>query len=102
MHNPFTRKHNDPFQIEDEIFTEWGRLLREEVRPQVMIYGHLHQLLIEEPGCEMDYLGHPCRVVVGSKIKIRKDETPEYYYAGAGFIFADGEIEAVFTDNSEG
>ena len=99
VHNPFTRIHNEPFQIEDEIFTEWGRLLREHVKPQVMICGHLHQMFIEEPGSETDYLGHPCRLVVASKIRVRKDETPECYFAGAGFIFSNGEIEAVFTDN---
>ena len=64
-----------------------------------MICGHLHQMFIEEPGSETDYLGHPCRPVVASKIRVRKDETPECYFAGAGFIFSNGEIEAVFTDN---
>lgn len=99
VHNPFTRKQNDPFQIEDEIYGQWAKLLRESVKPQVMICGHLHKLVIEEPGCEADYLGHPCRLVVGSDIVQQTAENPRCYFAGAGFCFEDGEIEAVFTDN---
>ena len=94
-HNPFTaKKAADIFDIEKELFTKWGRLLRENVEPEVMICGHKHSMYVDMPGSELDLYGHPCPVVVGSFLDIKKK-----HYAGTGFVFDDDGVEVVFTDN---
>lgn len=95
VHNPFTRKYEPPFDIEDEIYTKWCSLLKENVKPDIMICGHKHILEINEPGCDKDFRGQPCTVVVGAKIDYGK------YFAGTGFEFGENETEVTFTD-SEG
>ena len=72
-HVPFSFVGKPPFDIEQDIYREWCRLLREEVKPDVMLCGHRHQYYISRPGSEYDHLGQPCSVVVGAK------PGPEYY-----------------------
>lgn len=100
VHNPFTCKYEPPFNIEEDIYSEWARLLKENIKPDLMICGHKHTLEINEPGCECDALGQPCTVVVGATIKCG-DQNNETYFAGTGFKFSDSSIEVTFTD-SEG
>lgn len=92
VHNPFTRQIGGVFSIEKDIYTEWAALLKEHVKPELMICGHMHTLEINEPGCEVDHLGQPCTVVVGAKPG--KD-----YYAGAGFVFKEDGVEVIFNDS---
>lgn len=66
-HNPFTRQLPPPFDIEKETYTEWSTLLREHIKPQVMICGHVHHCYIDRVGCERDHLGQPCTVVAASR-----------------------------------
>ena len=96
VHNPFTERFNPPFNIEEDIYSYWAKLLRENVKPDVMICGHKHSLEILEVGGEKDALGQPCTVVVGSDLN-RK----ENYYAGAGYIFKNGKITVVFNDSEK-
>ena len=66
-HDPFTEYDEDKPSAEDyAIYTEWARLLREYVKPDVMISGHVHRAYITEVGGELDNLGQACPVVVGS------------------------------------
>lgn len=65
-HVPFTEHFEEPFNIEEEIYAEWTRLLREEIHPQVMLCGHIHRAYISPIGGEKDYFGQPCPVVVGA------------------------------------
>lgn len=92
-HNPFTQKHEPPFDIEPEIFTKWCSLLREKIKPNLMICGHTHELEIRKAGCEKDSYGQPCPVVISSI-------PDENYFAGCGFEFKDNSIEVVFTDSN--
>lgn len=94
-HNPFTRKYKAPFNIEEETFGYWTKLLSEKVKPDVMMCGHIHALEIYEKGGEYDAYGQPCDVVVGSILG--HDE----YFAGAGIIFNDGKITVVFNDSEK-
>lgn len=95
-HNPFTRRYNPPFNIEEDTFSYWARLLKENVKPDVMICGHIHKFSVDKPGCDNDDLGQPCTVVVGSRVNKHKGE-----YAGSGFVFNKSEIEVVFNDGNE-
>lgn len=92
-HNPFTVILQPPFDIEEELYREWVRLLREHVHPQVIICGHMHELSVFEPGCEKDFHGQPCPVVIGATVN-------KEYFAGCGYTFGESEIQIQFTDNT--
>ncbi len=94
VHSPFTEKFGAPFDIEPDIYTEWARLLKEHVRPDLMICGHTHRYAINEPGCEADAYGQPCTVVVGSEVKRGKQ------FGGAGFYFGSDGTEVTFTNSN--
>lgn len=92
-HCPFTYRMKRPFDIEEEIYTEWTKLLREHVHPDIIVNGHLHSLEMIYPGDERDHRNQPCLVVVGAEKKERE------YYAGTGFEFNQDGIQVYFTDN---
>lgn len=95
-HNPFTRKYKAPFNIEEERFSYWARLLKENIKPDVMICGHIHKFSVDEPGCENDAFGQPCTVVVGSEVNKHKRE-----FAGTGFIFKKDGVEVILNNHKE-
>ena len=87
-HIPFTRRFQEPFNIEEETYAEWSHILRTHIHPDLMICGHTHILSIDMPGGDMDALGQPCPVIVGSRGT--KD------FAGAGFVFSNDTVTVVF------
>ncbi len=93
-HNPFTQQLEPPFNIEEEIFRNWAALLKEHIKPDLMICGHLHETAIKPVGCEFDHLGQPCTVVVASNIL-----PEENVFVGCGFTIGKSEIEITFTDS---
>lgn len=96
-HNAFTHRYNPPFDIEQDIFAEWARLLRENVKPEVMICGHAHELNVYYPeNTEWNTNGSISPVVIGSTVE--KDD--ENYFAGCGYIFNQDEIKLIFTDSN--
>ncbi len=92
-HNPFSNVFQPPFDIEQDLYREWCTLLREHVKPHVMICGHKHTLEVWQPGDPQDRLGQPCPVVVGAR--------PEngVYFTGCGYTIGDTEIKVTFTDS---
>lgn len=92
VHVPFTRRFVPPFNIEEEIYSEWAKLLKEKVKPDVMMCGHKHKFAINRQGDEEDKLGQPCTVVVGSHLN-------DDYFGGCGYEFNADGITATFTDN---
>ncbi|MBQ9098878.1 MAG: metallophosphoesterase [Clostridia bacterium] len=92
-HVPFAHRMAEPFDIEEAIYTEWSKLLREEVHPNVMICGHVHRLGVWEMGGSHDNYGQPCPVVVGSK-------PGKEYWAGCGYIFGREKTQVIFTDST--
>lgn len=95
VHHPFTHKLNPPFDIEQDTYKYWAKLLCESIKPHVMICGHTHKLEVHMPGSEFDDFGQACPVVIGS-LTDYKD-----YFAGAGYIFNNDKIEIVFNDNKQ-
>ncbi len=91
-HNPFTHVNPSPFDIETDLYREWARLLKEHIRPDLMISGHQHITQVFEVGGEYDHLGQPCPLVIGGTYK-------EGYYAGAGFTFSRDGYRVMFTDS---
>ncbi len=66
VHNPFTYTMPDPFGIELETYGEWTRVLRDEIKPQLILSGHLHETEISHTGGKYDSKGQPCPVIIGS------------------------------------
>ena len=92
-HKPFCEVTEPPFDIEQEIYSHWTALLREHVKPDLMISGHTHKMEIRPVGSERDTLGQPCPVVIASE---PSGET----YASCGFEFRDGGVKCTFTDST--
>ena len=93
VHNPFTHRLKPPFDIEDEIFGEWTRLIREHIRPHAYICGHLHHLGVHETGSAFDDRGQGCPVVVGAR------PGDNGYFAGCGLIIDGDRLTVQFTDS---
>lgn len=92
VHSPFTTQYKEPFNIEEDTFARWSQLLRQNVRPDVMLCGHLHSFGVYPAGSAFDHLGQPCTVVVGSK-------PGSGYFVGAGFTFRADATGVAFTDS---
>lgn len=93
-HVPFTYVQKPPFNIENECYTKWCTLLKEHVKPHIMVSGHLHTTFLSLCGSEKDHLGQPCPLVVGSKVT---GEEPEKF-AGAALTLKKEGIQVQFTD----
>ena len=92
-HIPFTKLHREPFNIEGDIYTEWARLLREEIKPDLMLCGHVHQIGVWEVGGPKDTFGQPCPVVVGARPEKER-------FLGCGLTFGGDAITVTFTDST--
>mgnify|MGYP002514734969 CR=1 FL=1 len=93
VHNPFTEKKNPPFDIEEEIYTEWARLLKENIKPDLMLTAHKHICGVYPIGGELDGYGQPCTMVVGAKPEGQE-------FTGCGLIFTDKDIKVSFTKST--
>ncbi len=93
-HNPFSETLRPPFDIEVETYTEWCRLLKEHIKPQLILCGHMHQTYVTHPGDERDHKGQPCPVFVASL------PAKESYAGGAVELFTDRAILCV-TDHEK-
>ncbi|MBQ1951031.1 MAG: metallophosphoesterase [Clostridia bacterium] len=91
-HNPFTQKLMAPFDIEEDIYREWASLLKEHVKPNLMVCGHTHKYGVSFVGGENDNYGQPCPVVIAS-------EPQPDRFIGCGFIINGTQTDVVFTDS---
>ena len=94
-HNPFTYQLPEPFNIESEIYSEWARLIKENIKPELMICGHLHKLCISYKGDKMDNLGQPSTLIIGSDVN-------NEYHAGCGLTLKKGSKTEVTFCKSNG
>ncbi len=94
VHAPFTHRYEPPFDIEEEIYREWAKLLRESVKPDLMLCGHTHKFGIYEPGGSYDDYGQPCKIIVASEV----DKGNRF--AGAGLVLKNDSVKITFTDNT--
>ena len=99
-HIPFTFKKKAPvFDIERELYSKWGKLIKENIKPSLMLCGHTHNATISEPGSEMDELGNPCPVVIGSDFKRNEDGTA--IFAGSLIKLKNNQADIIFnTENN--
>lgn len=68
-HNPFSQVPEPPFDIEQELYREWCRIIKEGIHPQRMLCGHIHRHYVSLPGSRYDQLGQPCPMVVCSEVR---------------------------------
>ncbi len=99
-HIPFTHIHPAPFDIEQELYAEWSRLMREYIKPELLIYGHHHILRICPVGCDFDHQGQACTAIVGSKPLWSEEKKALDGFAGCGMTLSDeGRTRVVFNDH---
>ncbi|MBQ7153911.1 MAG: metallophosphoesterase [Clostridia bacterium] len=99
-HLPFPWRDGAPFNIEEEIYTEWCQLLKEYVKPDLMINGHVHRQYVVYPGQDRDHRGTPCPYVVGTMPYRSEGEDPKDLYAGNA-ITLDGRVAHVVFNNQD-
>lgn len=94
-HNPFTNTFKPPFDIEFDLYGEWVRLLREHVKPTMMLCGHTHVADVWMPGDEQDVHGQAWPVVISS-VPNKVDAT----FLGASAVLNEDEATVEFIDNT--
>ena len=67
-HVPFATTDSQPFDIETELFGQWCDMLKENIRPDLMLCGHVHRNMIIMPGDSLDHKGQPCPVIWSSEL----------------------------------
>lgn len=92
-HVPFTKLEKEPFDIDADIYAGWGALIKENIKPDLMLCGHVHVLKVCPVGGELDNLNQPCDMILGSAMRYDND-----YFAGCGLLITDDYIESCFTD----
>lgn len=98
-HIGFTYIDRFPFDIEQELYGEWARLMREHIKPELLLYGHYHRVDIIPVGAEFDSQGQPCTAIIGSKPVFANDEHPNGF-VGAGIVLSDdGKKRVIFNDD---
>ncbi len=93
VHNPFSETHHPPFDIEQPLYTRWCEILKERIRPEAMICGHVHQCYVTLPGEELDAKGQPCPVICASL----PGKDPDSFVGGL-FTLNGKEFSVRFTD----
>ncbi len=99
--NPNSKSYGEDFDIEKDVYAEWCSVLKNEIRPDLMLAGHFHQQFITFPGDEKDdYLGHPSPVAVCCiPCRGNSEKNTADYYCGMGFVFEKGTITCCSSDS---
>lgn len=63
-HIPFSMHFSSPFNIEEDRYTDWCNTIKDNIKPGLMLAGHIHSCKILSPE---DDPRHPCHVVSASK-----------------------------------
>ena len=103
-HVPFGRANKGekggecPFDIETEIFTEWCTLLKEHIKPDLMICGHTHTPRTAEVGGDMDDHGQPAPMIVGGKPTSINGVKGEF--TGCAITIHDRSVDLTLVDST--
>ena len=98
VHNPFTYTLEPPFDIEQDLFAQWAEILKDKIKPDCIISGHLHDTVVSEIGGKLDSKGQPCPVTVGSK-PVYDEGGNLSDFIGCAITLDDGKISVSFTDS---
>lgn len=92
-HVPFQHIEEPPFDIEQPLYREWVDRLNVEVKPDLMLCGHIHEAFVCLPGDAYNHFPIRFPVVVGSKPMFG-----EKRYIGCGVLLQGNEAEIIFND----
>ncbi len=98
-HIPFTRinyRNDGLFNIENEIYNEWCRVMREDIKPDFILSGHVHVCEVVMPGDPMDNRGQTFPVILGGRPCAVDGEDG---FTGAYLTLENGIVGVKFTDN---
>ncbi len=98
-HTPFTYTPREPFNIEIPLYTEWATLLRERVKPHLMLCGHLHKNAVFREGEVTDNKGQPCPVIVSCRPGAVGCENAPDGFTGAAITLTEAEARITCNDN---
>ena len=100
VHNPFSCTIPAPFDIEQPLFSEWLKLLGDNVKPELFLSGHLHTTEISPIGGKLDSKGQICPVVVGSK-EVTDPETKKIVdFIGCAVTLSGKKAKVCFTNSA--
>ncbi len=97
-HIPFTHINESPFDIEQELYAEWTQLMRDYIKPDLLLYGHYHTTEIVRPGDRFDSHGQPCTAIIGS-IPIFDKENGNSFIGCALTLMENGKKRVIFNDD---
>ena len=66
-HIPFNSHYNPPFNIEEERYAYWCKLIKENIKPDFMLCGHIHTCKVMKLEDENTDTCRPCAVIAASK-----------------------------------
>lgn len=93
VHNPFGYIIRPPFDIEQDTYKEWCDILREQIKPDLMLCGHHHITRVAKCGSDFDHQGQPCTVIVGSR-------PTECGFEGCALTLAGKRAKICFNDQT--
>lgn len=99
-HIPFTSKNTDnngEFDIENDIYDEWVRLIGDSIKPDLLIAGHFHICRTVLPKNDTDCRGQSFPVIIGAKPATLSGKRG---FTGTAINFSTEKISARFTDNT--
>lgn len=92
VHSPFTHIQPHPFDIEQDIYREWARLIGEHIHPDLFLCGHMHESEVYPVGGSHDDLGQCCPVAVAA-------EPHGDNFIGGAFTVTKDQITLEMTDS---
>lgn len=102
-HVPFNMDNTDeckgerPFNIERELYGQWCELIREQIKPQFMLSGHVHTLEIIKGGSAFDNKNIGCDTILGGAPI--KENGIAVGFGGCAITLGSVGAEVRFTDD---
>lgn len=90
-------KGERPFNIEKELYTEWCSKIRDRIKPNMSLFGHLHIMEVCSRGSELDSKGLGGNIVLGGKPVNKKGEAKNVI--GTALNVEKESIRVRFTDS---
>ncbi len=101
-HVPFNMDNTDeckgerPFNIERPLYSEWCRIIREQIKPDFMLSGHTHTCEIIPAGSDRDKKNIGTNTILGGA-PVRKEGRPEGVI-GCAITLTEDETIVRYTD----
>ncbi len=96
-HIPFAiPRPKAPFNIDVPLFKQWSDLLKDNVKPDVMLSGHIHRTSIRQPDDPGLRFKAACPVITGSHV-----DRENKILAGCALEWTPGNLKVLFTDQDK-